>query len=67
MILASSSLSPFSQNFMHDMFPKMIFLKDAKSLVAQLAFLGVFNGDILGSNLPHPQLLKYQKIKKDCS
>lgn len=54
MLLASSSLSPFSQNFMHDMFPKMIFLKDAKSLIAQLAFLGVFNGDVLGSNLPIP-------------
>jgi len=54
MLLASSSLSPFSQNFMYDMFPKMIFLKDANNLIAQLASLGVFNGDVLGSNLPIP-------------
>ena len=54
MLLASSSLSPISQNFMYDMFPKMIFLKDAESFIAQLASLGVFNEDVLGSNLPIP-------------
>ena len=54
MLLASSSLSPISQNFMYDMFPKMIFLKDAESFIAQLASLGVFNEDVLGSNPPIP-------------
>lgn len=42
----------------------MIFLKDAKSLIAQLAFLGVFNGDILGSNLPIPNYWTIKKQKK---
>ena len=66
MLLASSSLSPISQNFMYDTFPKMIFLKDAESFIAQLASLGVFNEDVLGSNLPIPNYWII-KSKKDCS